>query len=259
MKKTLILWTALFLAAFHGNAQSKGALSVSLGPVIPLGDFANKDGFAATSGLANIGGAVDISYQHPFDNKNFGWLTAIRGRLNYINKSATFEPLEAEFPGYQWSMNNSHWSSLSGVLGGYYKLLVTPKLSLQVEMGLGVAQSWSPKQSIKGVRDSVGYGPIDLVEATAQSVTATAFTGMAGLSLSHRWNKRWSFVARASYSYLKPTFKNLNIVILQGKGLLIPNLVWMLNATSISEVSTTQNYTQSMSSVDILVGVTRTF
>ena len=259
MKKTLILCFALSWAALHVNAQSKGTLGLSLGPAIPLGEFASKDGFSPSSGLANIGAVADISYQHPFGSSRFGWLAAIRGRLNYISKSATYGPLEAQFPGYHWSMNNSQWTSLTGILGGYYKLPLTPTLSLQAEIGLGAARSWSPKQSITGIRDSVGFGPTDLVQASVHPVSATAFTWLAGLTLCHQWSKRWSFVARADYAYLKPTFHNINVFILQGKGLRVPNLILIANASIISDYATTENYTQVMSSVDVLVGVTRTF
>lgn len=184
-------------------------------------------------------------------------MAACRGSFNGVNKNASLTPLEATFPGYQWTMNHSHWITVAALIGGYYKLPLTPKLSLQVNIGFGVTESWSPKQSITGIRDSVGFGPVDLVQANQQAVSSTAFTGLAGPAMGYRWNSRWSLMVRADYVYLKPTFHHVTVQVINSKNLIIPGIISPQNAASTSYYSTTQNYTQAMSSVDIVVGVTR--
>jgi hypothetical protein len=257
MKKTLVLCFIFSFVAFRGVTQSKGALNLSLGPTIPLGDFAGKNGFSTSDGLANVGALADVSYQHPLGNTRFGWMAALRGRFNGVSKKATLSPLEAEFPGYRWSMNHSRWTTVAALLGGYYRLPLTSKLSLQADIRLGIAESWSPKQSITGIRDSVGFGPVDFVQANLHSVSTTAFTGLAGLAVSYRWNSRWLIMARADYAYLKPTFHNVTTQLINAQNLIIPGIISPYNAASTSVYSTTHNYTQAMSSVDIVVGVTR--
>jgi len=257
MKKTLVLCLVFSLVASRGFTQSKGSLTLSIGPTIPLGDFASKNGFAASAGLANVGALADISYQHPLGNSRFGWMARLRGSFNGVSKKATLAPFEAEFPGHRWSMNNSHWTTVAALLGWYYKLPLTPKLSLQADIGLGAAESWSPKQSITGIRDSVGFGPVDLVQANLHSVSTTAFTGLTGLAVCYRWNSHWALMARADYVYLKPTFHNVTAQLINAQNLIIPGIISPYNATSTSYYSTTHNYTQAMSSVDIAAGVTR--
>lgn len=256
MKKTLILCVAIFLVVFHGVAQTRGMLGLSLGPAIPVGEFASKNGFAPSSGLANVGASADLSYQRSFGHSRFGWIATLRCRFNGVSKSATIAPFAAQFPGYEWSMNNSHWTAASALAGGYYQLPLNSKLSLTANIEVGVAEAWSPKQSVTGVRDSVGFGPVDLVQANLHSVSATAFTGLAGLGVRYQWRSRWALVARVDYTWLKPTF-NLTATLTTGQNFLVPGVLLLGNASVITSYLSTKNYTQPMPCVDVMVGLVR--
>ena len=257
MKKILFLCLSISLVACRALGQPKGALSLSLGPAIPLGDFASMNGFSSTSGLADIGAAAALEYRHPIHNTRFGWTASVRGDFNPVSKSATEAPFKAQFPGYQWSMNNSHWTTIAALIGEYYELPLSPKLSAQVFLGIGVAECWSPKQNITGIRDSVGFGATDLVQATLHSVSATTFTALAGAGIAYKWNTRWSLSARAGYEWLKPDFHNVNAQIFWVQRLIVPGILSPSNGGSTSAFSTTHDYTQPMATVDIAVGVTR--
>lgn len=256
MKKSLALCFAFFVIVFHVAAQTNGTLSLSLGPAIPVGDFASKNGFAPSSGLANVGALADLSYQRSFGHSRFGWMATLRGRFNYVDKNATIAPFAAQFPGYEWSMNSSHWTAASALVGGYYQLPLTPKLSLTANIELGVAEAWSPKQSISGVRDSAGYGAVAAVLADLRSAHATAFTGLAGLGIRYQWRSRWALLARVDYTYLKPTF-DLTATIETAQNFVTPGNPLLYTASEVEEFSTTRNYTQPMSCVDVMVGVIR--
>lgn len=257
--------TALFLCSITIGAMSqtdkpaRSSISLSLGPAIPLGDFGSMNGTSAAAGLANLGGTVSIGYQHRIRDTRFGWSASLRGRLNSLSKSATEAPFAAEFPGYQWTMNSSHWTSASALIGGYYEWPITPKLSLQANLGIGVAECWSPNQTVTGVRDSAGFGHRDLVKATAHSVSATTFTALAGLGIRYHWRGRWSLLATADYSWLKPTFHNFNAQLLWAQNLIVPAVLSFANASSVSYFSTAHDYTQSMPTLDITIGVARAF
>lgn len=257
MKKLLVFSAALFFLAIRSTAQSNGMLSLSLGPAIPMGEFASKNAFSTSAGLADIGGLADLSYQHPFGSSRFGWVASLRGRFNGVNKSATFAPFEAQFPGFQqWSVNNSRWTTAAALLGAYYDIPLSRKLGLRGNIGFGIAESWSPKQIVTGIRDSVGFGAHDLVQGTLHSVSATSLTATAGLSVYYRWSSRWSLMAKADYTWLKPTFHNVTALIIYAGGLVVPGILSPSNASTLSAYITTHDYTQAMPTVNILVGVT---
>jgi hypothetical protein len=256
MKKILALALTVFIVVSHSAAQNKGTISLSLGPAIPVGDFASKNGFVPSSGLANIGALADLSYQRLFSHSRFGWMATLRGRFNGVDKNGTIAPFAAEFPGYEWSMNSNRWIAASALVGGYYQLPVTPKLSLTANIELGVAEAWSPKQSITGVHDSAGYGALDVVYANARAVSATAFTGLGGLGIRYQWRSRWALLARVDYTYLKPTFK-ITANIETAQHFVYPNQPLLLNASEVEYNSTTGKYTQAMPCVNVLVGIIR--
>ena len=258
MKKTPILCLILALLSLHAGAQSQshGVLSVTLGPSVPVGDFAGTDANSETAALATIGALADLSYQHSFaGNSRLGWFASIRGRYNSVSKSGSLAPLQSQLPDYHWGTNSCHWLTVAAIAGGYYQWTLTPQLSLQANIGLGVAESWSPKQTITGVRDSVGFGPVDLIQASVKSVSATAVTAIGGLSLSYRLHGRWSLLAKADYMYLKPKFHNVTTTVVNAHHLIIPNNLSPSNASYVTVNTTTRDYEQPMSSVNISVGL----
>src|ERR1700748_419945 len=103
----------------------------------------------------------------------------LRGRFNGVDKNASIAPFAAQFPGYDWNMNHCRWTAVSALVGGYYHLPLSPRLDLTANIELGIADAWAPKQSISGVRDSAGFGPVDIVQANLHSTSAIAFTGLA--------------------------------------------------------------------------------
>lgn len=124
---------------------------------------------------------------------------------------------------------------------------------------LGVAESWSPKQTIAGVRDSIGFGPTDMVVGSLGSVSATSFTGLAGLGLRYQRNIHWSLLMEIDYDWLKPTFRNVTTTLATGKHLIVPGMISLSNAASVAYYTNTRNYIQPMSCLDIRVGVSRAF
>jgi hypothetical protein len=256
MKKTLLLLLAPVLIGFHAHAQTNGLLSLSLGPGLPIGEFASKDVNDPTSGLAKLGALADLSYQHLFSNSHFGWMGTLRYRFNGVDKNATIAPFEAQYPAFNWSMNSCRWSSAAALVGAYYQFSLTPKLSLSASVEAGAAECWSPKESITGIDDSANLTR-SLIEVTLHSVSATAFTALGGVGACYRCTDKWSVMARLNYSYLKPTFKNMTVTVVQATGFPISGLISLTQAQEASVSTTSRNYTQPMSTLDLTIGVCR--
>lgn len=259
MKTTLFL--CIVACAVAGGAVGQTSrvggqiINLTLGPAFPVGSYASKSD-NSTSGLANIGPMANLSYQHPFHDSRFGWMVSLKGRFNGENKSASLKPVQEQYPAYQqWSINHNRWTTASALGGGYFERPLTTKLSFTVHVEIGVAEVWSPNQSITGLRDSVGYGYIDMVQAHLQPKTATTFTVEAGLGVRYQWHGRWSLLAQVDYSYLKPTFKNLTATEVVAEKLVVPANLSIANASEVFYYSGSRNYAQAMNSLDVRVGV----
>ena len=144
----------------------------------------------------------------------------------------------------------------SALVGGYYQLPLTTKLSLTANIELGVAEAWSPKQTVTGVRDSVGFGPVDAVQTNLHSASATAFTALAGLGVRYQLRSRWALLARVDYTWLKPTF-NLTATLTNAQHFAISGISSLSNATVVDESISKKNYTQPMPCIDVMFGVIR--
>ncbi|TDW96335.1 hypothetical protein [Dinghuibacter silviterrae] len=255
MKQPLLLCLAALFTAYHSTAQTKGSLSLSLGPAIPVGAFASKNDHSANTGLANVGPLADLTYQHPIGSKSFGWMASLRGRFNGVDRAATLQSPEDFFPGYEWTLNRSRWTVVEVVAGSYFQRPLTKRLHLFANIELGVAEAWSPRESILGVRDSVGYGYTDMVVAHLSPASRTTFTGLAGVGVCYRWRGRWSLLGRVDFTYLEPTFKNVQSTLAIGDHLAIPSIISLSNAQEVSLYSYSNTNKQPMNSVDVSAGL----
>ena len=87
MKKTFL--TAAFLLFIFLNSYSqigkqKGYLSLTIGPSFPIGNYAKSDVTNSLSGLAKMGGVINISYCR-LTGKNFGIAATLLGQINPLN------------------------------------------------------------------------------------------------------------------------------------------------------------------------------
>lgn len=255
MKKPLSLLLIACLSFFSCLAQKNGTLSLSLGPAIPVGEFANKSAIDEKSGLAKIGWLADLSYTHPIGKKNFGFMATLRGRINGMDTKAATDLYATAYPQYRWSATTSHWKAVAVMAGGYYHFQVSPKIEIPVALLAGVAKSYFDAQSVTGIRDSANFGPVDLILAKVNKADATTFSGMLQAGMIYKLGKRCALTAHVDYWYINPTFKNVTATVVFAQGLIVPGYLSPNNATSISYASETRNYQQPMSSVNVTVGL----
>jgi hypothetical protein len=268
MTKTYALLTLVCLATLSSFAQTTGTfnqttgvltqttgtLTFSLGPDFPVGAFASKNANDPNSGLANTGTVTTLSWWQPIRHTHFGVVGSVRFSMNGMNTKATLKPFEESEPAYQWSMNKSHWSSGAILAGPYYQLPLTHRLDLRVNLQAGAALCYSPSQTVTGVRDSVGFGPIDFIQASVGKVHVLTFTALAGVGVSYYLTRHCSLLLHADYIYMDPAFRNLHEQVTTGQHLVIPGMIFVANAEEVTESDFTRNYTQTMSSVEVTVG-----
>lgn len=262
MKKALILILSGCLVGFYSIAQQatlkdpaseKGYLSLSLGGAFPIGEFASKNAQDIKSGIADPGGLLDLSYMHPLRNSPFGWTATLRARFNPIDGKAEASAFAAEESGFNWSEKHVSWETGAVLLGAYYHCPVAGRWQFRASLLAGVADSRLPASSIIGVRND--NPPTELLQITTNKVSAVSFSALAKAGLVYFLNPRWSLIGELGFWYLKPTFKNVNQRIIDGKGLVVPGFISLSNATSVTISSYTNNYTHPMNTIDLSVGI----
>ena len=106
------------------------------------------------------------------------------------------------------------------------------------------------------MRDSVGFGPVDGVQANLHSTSATVFTALAGLGIRYQLRSRWALLARVDYTWLKPTF-NLKATLINEQNFAISGISSLSSAVVVGNTFSMRNYTQPMPSLDVMFGVIR--
>ncbi len=256
MKKSLFTLLLIYLSAHNVFSQKNSSLSLSIGPSLPTGEYANKDGNDPSSGLAKVGGVLDLSYMHTIGHSGLGFTAMLRARANGISSSAVLETFEKQYPDYQWSTKKRSYKTAAVLAGAYYHFAVTKRIDLKGELMLGAAESWLPDYTITGVRDT-GVNNIvsDFKIATSNKRNAWSFSGMVKIGMAYKLTNKFSLIAGLDFWYLKPTFKKLTRVVASGDGLGIPGLLWLNNAAAVQVNSYTADYTQNMSSLNLTFGL----
>ena len=234
--------------------QTTGAVTLSFGPDFPVGAFASKNANDPSSGLANTGAVAAGSWWQPIRHTHFGVVGSARFSMNGMNSKATLQPFEESEPAYQWSMNKSHWSSGAILVGPYYQLPLTRRLDLRINLQAGAALCYSPAQTVTGIRDSAGFGPVDFVQATVGKVHTLTFAALAGAGVSYHLTQHFSLLLHADYNYTDPAFGNLHEQVKTGQHLNNPGGTTLNNFAEVTSYSYVSNYTQAMSSVNVTIG-----
>jgi len=255
MKNKLLLSFLTCLSSYIGWAQNKSSLALSLGPAIPVGEFANKDGNDIKSGLANTGWLGELSFSLPIRSSHFSVAAAITGRLNGIDQKASKAPFEAEFPTYEWSVSNSHWKALSAMAGATYLFPLSSKIDIGGTLLAGVANTYLSTITVQGIRDTAHTYPTDLIQANVGKAHATTFSAMVKAGIVYHLNARWNVLANVNFWYLQPTFRHVTQSVIIANGLIIPGYLSVNNASSISYSTYTRDYKQNMNSVNFTAGV----
>ena len=265
MKKALILIFSFCLLAFHSFSQQnfvqepgvqKGYLSLSLGGAFPVGGYASRNSQDPTSGLANPGGLIDLSYILPVKNSPFAFKVSLRGRFNPIDAAADIAPLAASNPGYQWSEGKASWKTAALMVGTYYHCPVAKRWEFNAYVLAGAADSKLPAYTVMGIKTDPDPSQEGFVQLSTSKVSAISFSELIGAGFSYRLARQFSLLANIGFWGLVPTFKNETVRETVVDGLNVPNVFTVSNSLNpIVANDHTFNYGQPMNTIDFSVGV----
>jgi opacity protein-like surface antigen len=203
MKKVSGLIVALLLFVFQVFSQDKGYIAVSLGPSIPLSDFASKDIDKESAGFAKTGAIFDISFGYKI-GKNFGVAALLRGQANKTDAQAMADEMGNKLSfQVDTKVESKSWSIGAFMLGGYATVPLEKKLSLESRIMFGIITATYPNVTFtfSDAEESV------LVKRTGS--TATSFAYQIGAGIRYDVGKRLCLLANFDYLGSNPEFKDV--------------------------------------------------
>jgi hypothetical protein len=207
-KKNFILLALAVLCISNGLAQNKGYVAISIGPSIPVGDFASTDANSESSGFARPGAIFDISFAYKL-GKNFGIAALLRGQANRVDTEA-FENELNRRTGSRWTADSESWTTGGLLFGGYGSFPVSPKTSFETKALIGFLNATSPELYVT-LNGSGGTGWV-----RQSSETATAFSYLLGAGFKFDAGKKICLLVSVDYLGSKPEFSDVTITSSNG-------------------------------------------
>jgi hypothetical protein len=204
MKEKLLL-SLLILAFFSVSAQDfkkQSAITLAVGPSIPVGTFADKNLYDEKAGLAAVGGFANISYSNQF-SKFFGVLATLGGRINGVDKNALGSYSLPTGSGATLGIEASTWQFFS-VMGGLFQtvpITSNEKLTFEIKEMIGVQFSSSPEITTTGFIP--GVGSLNSTEER-QSVSSLAYA--LGLGFKYKLGGNLGLKLFGDYQGASPKF-----------------------------------------------------
>lgn len=201
VKKLLLLLALTAINANHCISQNKGYVAISIGPSIPIGDFASKDGKNDSAGFAKTGAIFDISFVYKL-GKNLGISALLRGQSNSVDNSAFANELSKQVGG-SWTVDSESWKIGGLMLGGYGSYPISSKVSFDLKAMIGFLRASSPELFVT----LNGSGGAAWVKQESKS--ATSFSYLVSTGFKFDVGKKIYLLTNLDYLGSKPEFKNV--------------------------------------------------
>jgi hypothetical protein len=214
---SLIIFSLCGLAAYCQQQPQKSHFDILVGPSIPLGKLAKKDGDTRNAGFAKTGEYLKVSAVKSINNK-FSFGAFIQVQRNPVSTSALenfasklnaptlvfgtgFPPLPPPPPSgpedtfKNWHFNKSAWTSTSLLIGVIRDLEFKqhPQLSAFAGVYVGGVYCWSPKIHGESTSDTAN------AKFTQSSSSGIGFAYSATTGLKYSLNTKTKLVFNVDY------------------------------------------------------------
>jgi hypothetical protein len=275
MKKQTLLILGAFLLMLNVSAQknnSKNLLTVSFGPSIPIGNYANTNLSNDDAGFAKTGETINICFEHKL-NKHFGIAAMMYGQKNVINTAAMAQQFgQLQFmepyagPGQQpptttyvrypdWSFDKNNYYLGSFLIGATNEFAIgkTDKLSFVAKAMIGAVNATSPQLKGQSITDTAG------AFVNQNKVSGWGLSYLINAGLKYRLNNKWSLLFSTEYVGTNSIqFKNETESLINFKGSMIQTsngYVPGSSGTTFGIESTTVTGHQTFQSININLGI----
>jgi hypothetical protein len=203
MKKTTILFAVAALIATTCFSQDKGYIGISLGPSIPINDFASRDGNNNSAGWATTGANFDITFVYKL-GKSLGLSALLRGQANSVDNIAYSNELTKQVGG-SWTVDSKSWTMGGLLFGGYGSFPISDKVSFDTRAVIGFLNATSPELNLT-LNGSGGAGWV-----RQSSVSANSFTYLLGAGFKFGVSNKICLLANLDYLGAKPEFRDVEL------------------------------------------------
>ncbi|MEO5570102.1 MAG: outer membrane beta-barrel protein [Bacteroidia bacterium] len=211
MKRTIYILIFICLVVFAASAQSKsseassedkkGFIGLSLGPAFSYTDFASKDINNENAGFAKTGFNLNVSFGYRL-GRHFGIAAMLCGNSNSFD-NAGFEKIFSTLA----QVNSTPWKSNGVMAGGYYSS-ASSKVSFEMRLVIGYANTTSPEISVR-LTDFSG-AQVDLLQ---ESVSGGTLCSDFGVGLKAALSEKFSFLGNLDFYATEPELSNVRTYI----------------------------------------------
>ncbi len=186
-----------------------GFVHLSVGPAIPVGDFANQSATTDGAGLALKGLTTQLSVGYRllgpiglmarFEQSQFGVQTAGLSERQLSQDST-----------YNRQATASNWQTTSLLIGPYISIPMG-RFSVDLRVLIGQTQATCPHVTLTG-----DISPDEMVSLETRQNTASASATSMGLSVKYRLGRSLAVQVNGDYNQTNVPFQNMTTVWQQG-------------------------------------------
>ncbi|MBP7507699.1 MAG: outer membrane beta-barrel protein [Prolixibacteraceae bacterium] len=215
--KYLILAFSLIFNVLICRAQSEFKFGISMGPVVPIGDFKNIDNNSFNSGYAKTGFSLTVDGNYYIHNRvaisaafHFG-NSAIDGSL-YSNRlynelAAYLPPIEEKSEEVKFTINEWLWAA--PLIGAKYNYPVSiNKIYVEVGAFTGVSFTQIPDQNLFYLD---GKNDREILSQNVEDKVITVPIMLNG-GIRFKINKRMQFSITSEYYYTRVDFTHVSYI-----------------------------------------------
>lgn len=208
--KVKILGVILLLLTLKAYSQedtetNNAFIGISLGPSIPVGDFASKDIDNRAAGFAGPGAIFDINFTYRV-SANWHFTASLRGQGNPFDENALERELENEYPGSVWTIQSEQWGIGGLLIGAVRSMPVSESSRFEARAMFGFLRATLPTVEWTGRQ-----GILELQEKT-YSTSASALTGLVGLGYRYTLTSMLALTVNVDYLAAQPEFRDVETV-----------------------------------------------
>jgi hypothetical protein len=211
-----------------------GFISLSIGPSIPVGNFANKDIKNANAGFAKTGSKVGINAGFKLlENVNIG--ASLFYSVNSYDVSSLTQKLANDYPGTTWGTSGRSWDIYGGMVGLTYSYPFKNRFVSDFKFQSGFMQSSIPEMVVTSNNN---------LKITEAKKSASSLVYLISVGGHYPLGRLLDIVGNLEYLGSSPSFSNISRVY---------NLP-TYNPPGIVTSSSTTSYNQNISMLSLNFG-----
>jgi hypothetical protein len=204
MKNRMLIYVLMMISC-QGFSQTKGYVSLCLGPSIPTGDFGENSMTNSSAGSAKTGLVLDVRFAYTIKN-NLGVIAMLHSIANPVDAQYIADETAKLVLGTPVTVEGGSWST-AGLSGGlYYGIPIEEKTKIEAFGMIGYSNSQSPETIIKAAGASVKQ----------ESKSDVNFAYDIGIGIRHDFAKRMVWHLNMDYTGTSADFQDVVITASDG-------------------------------------------